>query len=77
MKSIYKLPPTSFGMEAYSPHRFNRCFGFHQDIPSDLNEEIHTGSLKDLNQFYQSFTHCNTDSKVPISAFATDFGSRV
>nr|POE75425.1 hypothetical protein CFP56_60925 [Quercus suber] len=27
-------------IEAYSPHRFSRCFGFHQDIPSDLKEEI-------------------------------------
>ena len=64
-------------VEAYSLHRFSQRFGFHQDIPSDLKEEIHTGSLKDLCQFYQSFTHCNTDSKVLILAFATDFGSRV
>uniref|UniRef100_A0A7N2RBY1 Aminotransferase-like plant mobile domain-containing protein n=2 Tax=Quercus lobata TaxID=97700 RepID=A0A7N2RBY1_QUELO len=64
-------------VEPYSPHRFSRRFGFHQDIPGDLKEEIHTGSLKDLCQFYQSFTRCNTDSKVLISAFATDFGSRV
>nr|POF06367.1 hypothetical protein CFP56_59430 [Quercus suber] len=64
-------------IEAYSPHRFSRRFGFHQDIPSDLKEEIRTGSLKDLHQFYQSFTRCNTDSKVLIPAFATNFGSRV
>ena len=64
-------------IEAYSPHRFSRRFGFHQAIPSDLKEEIHTGSLKDLHQFYQSFTRCNTDSTVLIPAFATDFGSRV
>ena len=64
-------------VEAYSPHRFSRRFGFHQNIPSDLKEEIHTRSLKDLCQFYQSFTCCNTDSKVLISAFETDFGSRV
>nr|POF00329.1 hypothetical protein CFP56_33962 [Quercus suber] len=50
-------------VEAYSPHRFCWCFGFHQDIPSDLKEEIHTSSLKDLYQFYQSFTCCNTNSK--------------
>ena len=36
-------------VETYSPHRFSRRFGFHQDIPSDLKEEIHTGSLKDLS----------------------------
>nr|POE55252.1 hypothetical protein CFP56_02249 [Quercus suber] len=64
-------------IEAYSPHRFSRRFGFHQDIPSDLKEEICTGSLKDLHQFYQSFTSYNTDSKVLIPAFATDFRSRV
>ena len=64
-------------VEAYSPHRFSRRFGFYQDIPGDLKEEIHTGSLKDLCQFYQSFTCCNTDSKIFIPAFATDFGSRV
>nr|POE50480.1 hypothetical protein CFP56_58458 [Quercus suber] len=64
-------------IEAYSPHRFSRRFGFHQGIPSDLKEEIRTGSLKDLHQFYQSFTRCNTDSKVLIPSFATNFGSRV
>ena len=64
-------------VEAYSLHRFSWRFGFHQDIPSDLKEEIHTGSLKDLYQFYQSFTRCNTDSKVLILAFATNFGSQV
>ena len=64
-------------VEAYSPLRFSQRFGFHQDNPSDLKEEIHTSSLKDLYQFYQSFTYCNTDSKVLISAFAIDFGSRV
>ena len=64
-------------VEAYSPHRFSRRFGFHQDIQSDLKEEIHTGSLKDLYQFYQSFTCYNTDSKVLILAFTADFGSRV
>ena len=64
-------------VEAYSPHRFSRRFGFHQDIPSDLKEEIHTGSLKDLYQFYQSFTCCNTNSKVLILAFTTNFGSWV
>ena len=64
-------------VEPYSPHRFSRRFGFHQDIPSDLKEEIHIGSLKDLCQFYQSVTRCNTDSKVLISAFAIDFGSQV
>ena len=64
-------------VEAYSPHRFNQHFGFQQDIPNDLKEEVHTGSFKDLYQFYQSFTCCNTNSKVLILAFAADFGSWV
>ena len=44
-------------VEPYIPRRFSQRFRIHQDIPSDLKEENHTDSLKDLYQFYQSCTH--------------------
>ena len=64
-------------VESYSPHRFSRRFGFHQDILGDLKKEIHINSLMDLYQFYRFFIHHNTNSKVLISAFSTNFGNRL
>ena len=64
-------------VESYSPHSFSRCFEFYQDILGDLKERIHTGSLEEMYQFYQSLTHCKTSSKVFVPAYSTDFGSQV
>ncbi|KAH0725296.1 hypothetical protein KY284_001161 [Solanum tuberosum] len=35
----------SFVIEPYSPHRFSHQFGFHQDIPGYLENDIHAESL--------------------------------
>jgi hypothetical protein len=64
-------------VESYSPHRFSRRFGFYQEIPGDLKEQINTGSLEEMYQFYKSFTRYRTSSKVFVLARSTDFGSRV
>ena len=64
-------------VESYSPHRFSRRFGFYQDIPSDLKERINTGFLEEMYQFYISFTHYQTSSKVFVLACSTDFRIQV
>ena len=46
---------------SFSPHRFSRLFRFYQNIPGDLKKGIQTSTLKELNQYYQSFTcECST-----------------
>jgi hypothetical protein len=64
-------------VQSYSPHRFSRHFGFYQDIPGDLKEQINTCSLEEMYQLYQSLTRCKTSSKVFVPVYSTNFGSRV
>ena len=64
-------------VESYSPHRFSRRFGFYQNILGDLKKRIQTGTLKELYQYYQSFTHSNTSSIVLIPSSSTNFEKRV
>ncbi|KAL0366242.1 UNVERIFIED_CONTAM: hypothetical protein Sradi_3514300 [Sesamum radiatum] len=53
-------------VEAYSPHRFSRQFGFCQDVPGSLKKEILTCSLKELGRLWQSCTLSGTLSKLLI-----------
>nr|POF05373.1 hypothetical protein CFP56_41536 [Quercus suber] len=64
-------------VKSYSPHRFSRRFGFYQNIPGDLKKRIQTSTLKELYQYYQSFTHSNTSSIVLIPSSSTNFEKRV
>ncbi|KAL0455861.1 UNVERIFIED_CONTAM: hypothetical protein Slati_0925300 [Sesamum latifolium] len=36
-----------FDVEPYSPHRFARQFGFFQEVPEILSQDVHRASLKD------------------------------
>ncbi|KAJ8426509.1 hypothetical protein Cgig2_013192 [Carnegiea gigantea] len=53
----------SFVMEHYYPHRFSRQFGFHQDIPADIDFSI-LSSSKIMLRLHQACIRYGTNSHV-------------
>ncbi|KAJ8432750.1 hypothetical protein Cgig2_011673 [Carnegiea gigantea] len=53
----------SFVMEHYCPHRFSRQFGFHQDIPADIDFSI-LPSSKIMLRLHQACIRYGTNSHV-------------
>ncbi|KAJ8423648.1 hypothetical protein Cgig2_010635 [Carnegiea gigantea] len=51
----------SFVMEHYCPHRFSRQFGFHQDVPADIDFSILPCS-KIMLRFHQACVRYGTNS---------------
>ncbi|OMO94189.1 hypothetical protein CCACVL1_06121 [Corchorus capsularis] len=62
-------------IEPYSPHRFGRQFGFCQDIPGTLNNDVRSGSKADLLLFWRVCNVCHTKCKLtypPLSLKIVD-----
>lgn len=55
-----------FVMEPYSPHRFNRQFGFVQDLPGNFIKRLYNGTLKELVQLWDSCTRLSSSSTISI-----------
>ncbi|KAJ8420035.1 hypothetical protein Cgig2_011956 [Carnegiea gigantea] len=53
----------SFVMEHYCPHRFSRQFGFHQDIPADIDFSI-LPSSKIILRLHQACIRYGTNSRM-------------
>jgi len=53
----------SFIREHYCPNRFSKQFGFHQDIPTDINFSILSSSRLVL-RLHQARIRCGTNSQV-------------
>ncbi|MCQ7416421.1 hypothetical protein NP118_23745 [Salmonella enterica] len=58
-------------IEAYSPCRFSRKFGFYQDIPNDLGKEIPEANLANVLRLWRICTQRETLSQVYLPARAT------
>uniref|UniRef100_M1DXM5 Uncharacterized protein n=1 Tax=Solanum tuberosum TaxID=4113 RepID=M1DXM5_SOLTU len=53
----------SFVIESYSPHRFSRQFGLHQDIPGYLENDIRAESFDEGLRYWRICISCATMSK--------------
>ncbi|KAL0451731.1 UNVERIFIED_CONTAM: hypothetical protein Slati_1151200 [Sesamum latifolium] len=42
-----------FDVEPYSPHRFGRQFGFFQEVPGNLSQDVRKASLKDGIRYWR------------------------
>uniref|UniRef100_M1BMX6 Aminotransferase-like plant mobile domain-containing protein n=1 Tax=Solanum tuberosum TaxID=4113 RepID=M1BMX6_SOLTU len=61
----------SFVIEPYSPHRFSRQFGFHQDIPGYLENDIRAESLDEGLRYWRICISRATMSKVTFPPAVT------
>uniref|UniRef100_A0A2N9G486 D-ribulose kinase n=1 Tax=Fagus sylvatica TaxID=28930 RepID=A0A2N9G486_FAGSY len=50
-------------LEPYSPHRFGRQFGFTQDIPGEIKEDLHTAPLERVMNLWHRYLRINTKSQ--------------
>lgn len=63
-------------IEPYSPHRFSRQFGFHQDLPGDLVKRDKDIRLETLCNFHRTCIRYNTRAKA-LFPKTSEFASRV
>ncbi|KAH0656187.1 hypothetical protein KY285_031069 [Solanum tuberosum] len=61
----------SFVIEPYSPHRFSRQFGFHQDIPGYLENDIRAESLDEGLRYWRICISHATMSKATFPPVVT------
>ncbi|KAH0632965.1 hypothetical protein KY284_035751 [Solanum tuberosum] len=61
----------SFVIEPYSPHRFSFQFGFHQDIPGYLENDIRAESLDEGLRYWRIFISRATMSKATFPPAVT------
>ncbi|KAH0775696.1 hypothetical protein KY290_007107 [Solanum tuberosum] len=61
----------SFVIEPYSPHRFSRQFGFHQDIPGYLENDIRAESLDEGLRYWRICISRATMSKATFPPAVT------
>jgi hypothetical protein len=50
-------------LEPYSPHHFGRQFGFNQDIPGEIKEDLHTATLEKVVNLWYRCLRINTKSQ--------------
>jgi hypothetical protein len=50
-------------LEPYSPHRFGRQFGFTQDIPGEIKEDLRAASLEKVMHLWHRCLRINTKSQ--------------
>ena len=50
-------------LEPYSPHRFGHQFGFTQDIPREIKEDLHTAPLERFMHLWHRCLRINTKSQ--------------
>lgn len=67
----------SYIIEPYSPCRFGRQFGFHQDVPGDHVNVIHSCGVNEISQYYADFMCARTRSTTLIPSYSPDFGTLV
>ncbi|XP_040369571.1 uncharacterized protein LOC121051359 [Rosa chinensis] len=62
-------------VQPYSPHRFSRQFGYVQDIPGSLKNDIRTGVLALIYLHWDSCTRMDTNCEVtlPIQSAITEY----
>ncbi|KAM5585650.1 hypothetical protein ABKV19_004845, partial [Rosa sericea] len=62
-------------IQPYSPHRFSRQFGYVQDIPGSLKNDIRTSVLALIYKHWDSCTRVNTKCVVtlPIQSAITEY----
>ena len=53
-------------IEPYSPHRFSRQFGYHQDLPGTLKADYCSGSSKSIFRYSESLVRSGTKSALQL-----------
>ena len=64
-------------IEPYSPHRFERQFGFCQDMPGFLKKQVHIKTTNDLLYYWKVCICYNTKAKLICPARPTDLNNFV